>query len=48
MEQKRNSTFQTLENQKQKIAEIVNLINQTGDSILIDQISGIINSANKN
>jgi hypothetical protein len=48
MEEKRNNTYLTLESQKRKIAEIVNIINETGDSILINQISGIINSGYKN
>lgn len=46
MEEKRNSTYLSLENQKRKVAEIVDIINGTGDSTLINQVSSIINSQN--
>lgn len=46
MEEKRSKTYLILEEQKRRIAEVVDIINETGDSILINQINDIINSQN--
>ena len=48
LEEEKNSTVETLQKEKQKIAQIVDLINESGNYELINKAQNIINAEEHN